>query len=62
MAILYILLIPFAGRSYLRLRKEAERMHHEGDEELMSGEMEADAEAEDEDAPDDHKPPQLRSV
>lgn len=61
-AVLYILLIPFAGRSYLRLRKEAERMHHEGDEELMSGELEADAEAEDEDEPDDHKPPQLRSV
>lgn len=56
LAVLYIMLFPFAGLTYLRLRREAERMHHEGEETA------GDAADDDEADPDNQEPPQLRSV
>lgn len=59
LAVLYLLLIPFAGRSYLRLRREAERMHREGEAAAEATEPEA---AEGAEQPDRREPPHLRSV
>lgn len=59
LALVYIMLIPFAGLSYLRLRREAERMHHEGEETAGDAADDDDDDAAD---PDNHEPPQLRSV
>lgn len=64
-AAVYILLIPFAGRSYLRLRREAERMHQEDEGDVADVGVPGDdaaEEAEEPDEPDDKEPPQLRSV
>lgn len=56
LAVLYILLIPIGGYTYLRLRREAERMHHEGED----GPLAADAPAADD--TENKEPPHLRSI
>lgn len=61
LAVLYLLLIPFAGRSYIRLRREARRMHHDGADTPAADDASGDAAAGPEEQ-DHHEPPQLRSV
>lgn len=60
LAVLYVLLIPFAGLSYLRLRREAERMHYES-EEADESPIEETTEETPESA-NRPEPPHLRSV
>ena len=62
LAVLYLLLIPFAGRSYLRLRREAQRMHHESADETAAEGASAETATEKSEESDHHEPPQLRSV
>jgi len=60
LAFIYLLMIPFAGRSYLGLRREAERMHHE-DVAPSAGDA-GEPSVQGAEKPDRKEPPQLRSV